>query len=140
MSLLLASCSGSGSQTQTEATDSIAAGETVEAAVVAEEDPNPAIIREFYEKGVFACDTDYIIAHATPELIDKLRAANDYDDGGIAFWVLRSEAQDGDTDVQEVTGISLHGEDWYQVDINDMGNRVSVWVKVYDGKIADYQK
>lgn len=147
--LLLASCSGNGaSKAQTETIDTaVAQGvEVVELAegVTSLDETNMAAVREYYEKGVFAFNTDYVKAHSTEEMIRNLCDANEYaeDEGGneMALWVLCSEAQDGPEDVRQVLGVYPHGEDWYRAELNDMGNKVSVCLRVYEGKIADYSK
>lgn len=97
------------------------------------------IIRQFYMKSVFGGDQEFAVANATPKFIDELRDANDFDDGGLALWLMRSEAQDGD-DIQVVKSVAPDGDGWYTVDINDMGNELTVHVFMVDNKIADFVK
>lgn len=146
--LIFASCSAGGAgKAQSESVDSTVAQQSAEIELSegsgALDEANMALVRDFYEKGVFAFDTEYVASHSTPEMVQKLCDANEYDEeesGGMALWVLRSGAQDGPSDVQEVLGVYHHGEDWYRAELNDMGNKVTVCLRVYEGKIADYSK
>lgn len=43
--------------------------------------------------------------------------------GGYAIWDFRSGAQDGDSDVQEITKVESLGGGKFKVHYNDMGNK-----------------
>ena len=125
------SCGNKQSASQTES-DS-----TVVATVVAEEAaPNdadiieaqaPNIIRELYKNYVFndkAEVTDEVInKYCTKKLAKKLADDYEYEDGGYAIWDFRSGAQDGPSDVQELTNVESLGEGIFKVSYNDMGNK-----------------
>ncbi|MCM1036130.1 MAG: hypothetical protein NC406_02225 [Bacteroides sp.] len=135
---VMASCGSKGASAQGQvAEDSVA----VSADIAAEgnEQQDMDIIRQFYMKSVFGGDQEFAVANATPKLIDELRSANDFDDGGLALWLMRSEAQDGD-DIQIVKSVTPDGDGWYTVEINDMGNELTVHVFMVDNKIADFVK
>lgn len=43
-----------------------------------------------------------LTSHFSPEMKKRLIAANDYDDGSMALWELRTGVQDGPSDVSKV--------------------------------------
>lgn len=91
------------------------------------------IIREFYKNYVFGKKetTDEVInKYCTKKLAKKLAADYDYDDGGYAIWEFRSDNQDGDSDVQEVTNVEAMGNGVYKVSFNDMGTKGSCKISV----------
>ena len=91
------------------------------------------IIREFYKNYVFGKKetTDEVInKYCTKKLAKKLAADYDYDDGGYAIWEFRSDNQDGDSDVQEVTNVEAMGNGVYKVSFNDMGTKGSCRISV----------
>ena len=93
------------------------------------------IIREFYKNYVFGKKetTDEVISkYCTKKLAKKLAADYDYDDGvdGYAMWDFRTDNQDGDSDVQEVTNIEPMGNGVYKVSFNDMGTMASCKISV----------
>ena len=90
-------------------------------------------IREFYKDYVFGKKetTDEVInKYCTKKLAKKLAADYDYDDGGYAIWEFRSDNQDGDSDVQEVTNVEAMGNGVYKVSFNDMGTKGSCKISV----------
>ncbi len=138
LGLAVVSCgSKSASARGQAAEDSVAVSADIAAEGNAQLDMD--IIRQFYMKSVFGGDQEFAVANATPKFIDELRDANDFDDGGLALWLMRSEAQDGD-DIQVVKSVAPDGDGWYTVDINDMGNELTVHVFMVDNKIADFVK
>lgn len=91
------------------------------------------IIREFYKNYVFGKKetTDEVInKYCTQKLAKILAADYDYDDGGYAIWEFRSDNQDGDSDVQEVTNVEAMGNGVYKVSFNDMGTKGSCKISV----------
>ncbi len=91
------------------------------------------IINEFYANYVFGKKlvTDEVInKYCTKKMAKKLAADYDYDDGGYAIWEFRSDNQDGDSDVQEVTNIEAMGNGVYKVSFNDMGTKGSCKISV----------
>ena len=92
-------------------------------------------IKEFYKNYVFGKKetTDEVISkYCTKKLAKKLAADYDYDDGvdGYAMWDFRTDNQDGDSDVQEVTNIEPMGNGVYKVSFNDMGTMASCKISV----------
>ena len=90
-------------------------------------------IQEFYNNYVFGKQdtTDEIIAkYCTKKLAKKLADDYEYEDGGYAIWDFRSDAQDGDSDIQEVISVESLGSGTYKVLFNDMGTKGSCSIKV----------
>lgn len=84
-----------------------------------------------------------VTSHFSPSVKRRLIAANDYDDGGMALWELRTMAQDGPSSVSKVKSITRQG-DWYVVSYSDMGNPGATKLKlvVKDGNVTvtDYRR
>ena len=138
LALGMASCGSKGSSTSDkDSDDSLSVAASCVETDTDQQDMD--VIRQFYIKSVFGGDQEFAIANATPKFIDELRKANDYEDEGLALWIMRSEAQDGD-DIQIVKSITPDDDGWYTVEINDMGNELSVHVYIVDHKIADFVK
>lgn len=90
-------------------------------------------IQEFYKDYVFGKQdaTDEVIAkYCTKKLAKKLADDYEYEGGGYAIWDFRSDAQDGDSDVQEVTNVESLGSGVYKVVFNDMGTKSSCNIKI----------
>ncbi len=82
-------------------------------------------IQDFYRNYVFgneAMTREVAYKYCTKSLVKKLADDYDYDGEGYAVWDFRSGAQDGDSDVQEVTSIEELVENTYKVTYNDMGH------------------
>ena len=83
-------------------------------------------IQEFYQKYVFGREEmtrEVAYKYCTKSLAKKLADDYDYDGEGYAVWDFRSSAQDGDSDVQEVTNIEELADNMYKVTYNDMGHK-----------------
>lgn len=142
---------GNKQQTQQAESDSTAvATDSVVAEVSAPNDADiieaktPEIIIEFYKKYVFDDTpngeeiTDEVInKYCTKKLAKKLADDYAYDGDGYAIWLFRSGAQDGDSDVREVTKVESLGGGKFKVHYNDMGNNGSciLTVVLEDGNI-----
>lgn len=91
---------------------------------VAEDDNFPAqekVARELYGKCVFGGPAASVLKKCcTASFLKGLKAANEYEDGGYAVWVLRTGAQDGDGP-SKVTSITPDGPDAVIVKYKDMG-------------------
>lgn len=90
-------------------------------------------IQEFYKNYVFGREeaTDEVITkYCTKKLAKKLVDDYEYEEGGYAIWDFRSDAQDGPSDVQEVTAIESLGDGVYKVKYNDMGNKGSCKITI----------
>lgn len=101
-----------------------------------------AVIQTFYEKCVFCSsspDDQYASEHVTANMMDKLCKANPYDGGGMAYFVLRTELQDGDGPSQ-VTAVEPIQQGWYKVSFVDMGQAGVMEIKMENGKLADYRE
>lgn len=88
-------------------------------------------------------DEKELTSNFSSEMKKRLIAANDYDDGSMALWELRTGAQDGPSDVSKVKSITKD-KDWYVVKYTDMGWKGSTKLKVTvdNGKIVvtDYKR
>ena len=83
-------------------------------------------IQEFYQKYVFGREEmtrEVAYKYCTKSLAKKLADDYDYDGDGYAVWDFRSSAQDGDSDVQEVTNIEELADNMYKVTYDDMGHK-----------------
>ena len=92
-----------------------------------------AKIQEFYKDYVFGRKdvTDEVITkYCTQKLAKKLADDYEYEGGGYAIWDFRSGAQDGDSDVQELTNVYSLGNGVYKVRFNDMGTKGSCNISV----------
>lgn len=90
-------------------------------------------IQEFYKNYVFGNKeaTDAVInKYCTKKLAKKLADDYEYEGGGYAIWDFRSDAQDGDSDVQKVNNVEALGEGKYKVSYNDMGTKGSCIISV----------
>lgn len=127
------SCGNKQSAQQTEsdsiivATDSVIVEETAPSDADIIEAQAPDIIKEFYKKYVYddkAVLTDEVVnKYCTKKLAKKLADDYEYEDGGYAVWDFRSGAQDGDSDVQELTKVESLGAGKFKVHYNDAGNK-----------------
>lgn len=120
------------------------AAETAEDAKKAEEEAVTVYLHSLYnyvlkDKG----DADDLAAHFSPAVKKRLKDANEYEDGSLAFWELRTGNQDGPSNVSRVNDITHEG-DWYVVKYTDMGTPGSTKfkVEVKDGfvTVTDYQR
>lgn len=116
---------------------------------VAEEAPtvdhsaNVNVISTVYENFVFGFSELSPESYFSSKVLKKLAQAYDYDceDGNCyAFWELRTDNQDGSSDIQKVISIEPDEDGWYVVSYNDMGNQGKTKVKIVDGKIDDYKR
>jgi predicted small lipoprotein YifL len=117
------------SDSATVATDSIIQDEVVKDDSNIINEKAIGLIQEFYKEYVFGTQavTDAVInKYCTEKLARKLKDDYDFDDGGYAIWDFRSEAGDGDSDVQELTDVEPLGDGKYKVFYNDMGNKGSL--------------
>ena len=92
-----------------------------------------AKIHEFYKNYVFGrkdVTAEVIAKYCTPKLAKKLADDYEYEGGGYAIWDFRSGAQDGDSDVQELTNVVSLGNGVYKVRFNDMGIKGSCNISV----------
>ncbi len=112
---------------------------------------NEAVLTQLYDNFVLLADlssdaermseaeqTEFINAHLSAEVQKRLRDLYDMDGDGMAFWELRSGAQDGDGD-SKVTGIKALGDNWYQVDYLDMGFAGHKDFQVENGVIMNFR-
>ena len=88
-----------------------------------------AFVTEFYNKRKFE-DESFLKKNCSAEVLKKLRADNDYDDGGLATWDFRSDAQDGPSERHEIIKVEPLGDDWYQYEFYDMGIKGSHKIKL----------
>ena len=84
-----------------------------------------------------------LTSHFSPEMKKRLIAANDYDDGSMALWELRTGVQDGPSDVSKVKSITKD-KDGYVVRYLDMGwkgaTKLKVTVKNGNIVVTDYKR
>ena len=111
---------------------------------------NEQVIRDLYNAFVFdAMDNAdhlkwteaekqaFIDEHLLAGVQKRLRDAYDYDGEGMAFWVLRTGAQDGDGP-SKITEITPFGQGWYRVNFLDMGIKATIEFYVKDGVIQNF--
>ena len=78
---------------------------------------------------------DVVISECTPSFIEALKQMNDFDDGGIAWWALRTMEQEGPETESSVISISPDGENAVVVEYSDMGYKANTrleFIKVDD--------
>lgn len=68
---------------------------------------------------------DIVVANCTPSFIDALKRENDFDDGSVAWWALRTLEQEGPEDNSEIVSIMADGTDAVIVNYSDMGHKGS---------------
>ncbi len=112
--------------------DSVAATETVE--VTTENDDNFGQF-EHTARMVFAMampqgeqSDDFegiVVAECTPSFIEALKKENDFEDGSIAWWALRTMEQDGPEDSSSIISITPDGNNAVVVNYSDMGHKAS---------------
>ena len=87
-------------------------------------------------QGVQSDDFEEIVSSkCTPSFIDALKRENDFEDGSIAWWALRTMEQEGPSDSSEVISITTDGNDAVIVNYSDMGHKASTrleFIKVGD--------
>lgn len=74
-------------------------------------------------------DDGFIIKYCSDKLKKKLEEAYEYEGGGYATWLFRSDAQDG-PDEHKITKMVPEGDGWYKYDFIDMGITGSHRIKV----------
>lgn len=124
-------------------TDNEQPAEEVEEVAVVDHSANEQLIRTVYEKYVFGWSESSPRPYFTNNALRKLKAAYDYDcENGECYEYaeLRTNAQDGPSDVSKVTSIEPEEDGWYVVSYKDMGNSGVTRVKIVDGKIDDYKR
>ncbi len=89
-------------------------------------------IRYFYTNCIFGSAEcgPMLKKHCTARLLKKLRAGYGYDGDGYAVWLFRTGAQDGPSDVSEVTSVTASGDGFYRVDFIDRGIAGSRTLKI----------
>lgn len=75
-------------------------------------------------------DNDFLKAHCSDAVFKKLREDYDFDDGGLATWDFRSDAQDGPSDRHEIVSVTPLDDDWYRYEFYDMGIKGSHMIKI----------
>ena len=95
--------------------DSIARADSIqkaEAEKAAFEESVKNFLTDFYNSRKFEDET-FLKKNCSAELLKKLRADYEYDDGGLATWDFRSDAQDGPSNRHEIIKVEPLGDDWY---------------------------
>lgn len=112
-------------------------------------DKDAELIRNVYEKFVFATVTegnDSPEDYFTSGALKKLQADYEFDceDGPCyAYYALRTSEQDskpGSEDVSRICNIDYVGDGWYIVSYLDMGWSGKTRVMIADGKIDSYER
>ena len=83
---------------------------------------------------------EQVIANCTPSFIEALQRENDFEDGSIAWWALRTMEQEGPSETSEILSITPEGNDVVVVSYLDMGHHASTrlrFVKTADGYKAN---
>jgi len=145
--LLLASCDGN-KETATQAETSQTSTEEQapeDTTIVKDNFVEEMIAADLYSRTVLSADPDYefLRRNCTAQFADRLASAYDMDGEGLAVWLLRSGAQDGDGEsrvvhVSRLPEDEVHiGDAAIRVDFLDMGNEGSVILCFEDGKIFE---
>lgn len=144
--LLLASCGGNKeTATQAETSPTATEEQAPEDSIVKDNFVEEMIAADLYSRTVLADNPDYefLRRNCTVQFADRLAAAYDMDGDGLAVWLLRSGAQDGDGEsrvvhVSRLPEDEVHiGDAAIRVDFLDMGNEGFVILYFEDGKIFE---
>lgn len=87
-------------------------------------------ITEMYNNRLFE-DYDFIEAHCSQSLLDKLAADYDYDDQGYAVWNFRTGYQGGINDESSIISVEPLGDGWYSYKFYDMGLKGENYLKCH---------
>lgn len=95
-----------------------------------------SFITKMYNSRQFESNS-FIANKCTKRMKKKLRAANEYDDGGYATWLFRSDAEDGPSNVSKIISVIPLGDGWFKYTFYDMGVKGANKIKLieYNGKI-----
>lgn len=95
-------------------------------------------IKDMYNGELYG-NNDFLEKYCTKALLKHLKSANEYDDGGYATWLFRSDAQDGPSDKHRIINVTPLGNSWYKYTFYDMGvkgtNKVKVVINGSDIKL-----
>lgn len=83
------------------------------------------LINSIYKKYVFGDNVFSGSAakkYCTASLRSRLKKEYDFDDGGYAIWLFRTDLQDGPSDHSAVNSITCNEPNAYTVTFSDMGN------------------
>ncbi len=86
-------------------------------------------ITNWYNKKQYE-STAMLKKHCSQDVLRKLRQAYEYEGGGYAGWLFRTDFQDGPNNAHKVTQVEPLGDDMYKYYFLDMGNRGSHTVKL----------
>ena len=112
--------------------DSIAREDSIKKALedsIARESSIITFITDMYNNKKFE-DYSFLKSHCSATVMKQLRADYDYDDGGLATWDFRSNAQDGPNNKHCIISVEPQGDGWYKYTFYDMGNKASRKIKV----------
>ena len=99
-----------------------------------------AFIEKMYNQKLYE-GNKFLKKHCTKAMLKQLKNANEYEDGGYATWLFRSEAQDGPSNKYKIISVEPLGDDWYQYYFYDMGVKGKNKVKVViDGTTIKFDK
>lgn len=102
-----------------------------------------AFVTDMFNRQKFESNS-FLNANCTSKMLSKLRAQNEYDDGGYATWLFRSEAQDGPSNVTKIISVTPQGNGWYKYSFYDMGvkgtNKIKLVKKGGSLKIDDVKR
>ena len=126
--------------------DTLAVPAETSAADEAGNEADKALIRSLYEKCVFhkmwdEPDYGWAESHLTDAMVKRLRDAYsyEYDGDGMAFWLFRTDAQDGDGE-SKVRSVSYDADGWYVAAYSDQGYEGATKIRVEGGRIADCRR
>lgn len=86
-------------------------------------------IRNMYDKSLYE-DYAFLEQHCSRSLLIKLSNEYDYEGGGYAVWLFRSDAQDGPSSEHVMKSIEEEGNGWYKYTAIDMGIPFTKRIKV----------
>ena len=68
---------------------------------------------------------EIVVSKCTPSFIDALKRENDFEDGSIAWWALRTMEMEGPSDTSEILSITPEEDNTVVVHYSDMGHKAS---------------
>lgn len=120
----LVSCTSNGNKSETQVEESAVVSEN------SNESKNPneeVLVKDFlttlYDDYVFGNqDFSAIKTHFSEDVLKRLKDEYEYDDEeGYAVWLFKTDAQDGPSDVCQVSNVNKEENGWYAVEYVDMG-------------------
>lgn len=88
-------------------------------------------ITEMYNNKSFEDDA-FLEKHCTSEMLKRLQDEYEFEGGGYATWIFRSDAQDGPNERHEIISVNPEGDGWFHYEFYDMGNKGEHSIKIIE--------